>query len=313
MSEAVRHGAAALPARERPVRVLDDRRWVGRLMLTPAIVYIVAVVGFPFVLAILYSLSNVTVGSQGFQFVGLANFRRLIDNPTFWQAVKNTIIITAVSQFVVIVLANILALALLKDFRGKWLVRLLILLPWVAPISLGSIAWLWMFDPIYSIFNWVLQAIGWLGPNERYIWLGQPNLALASIIVVDVWRLLPLATIIILAGLSSIPNDILEAAAMDGAGILRRILEIIAPLLLPIMLVAVLFGVVFTVSDLIVVFVLTRGGPFNSTQVLASWAYFTGIDSGDLATGAAISLFLFPVLVAVAVVFLRMAKRAELD
>src|SRR6185437_8142085 len=141
-----------------------------------------------FVLSILYSLSNVTVGSQGFHFVGLANFRRLIENPTFWQAVKNTIVITAISQFVVIVLANILALALLKDFRGKWLVRLLILLPWVAPISLGSIAWLWMFDPIYSIFNWVLQAIGWLGPNERYIWLGQPDLALASIIVVDVWR-----------------------------------------------------------------------------------------------------------------------------
>jgi multiple sugar transport system permease protein len=112
--------------------------------------------------------------------------------------------------------------------------------------------------------------------------------------------------------LSSIPNDILEAAAIDGAGSIRRLFEIIMPLLLPITLVAVLFGIVFTVSDLIVVFVLTRGGPFNSTQVLASWAYFTGIDAGDLATGAAISLFLFPVLVAIAVVFLRMARRAEL-
>ena len=281
-------------------------------MLAPTILYIAALVGFPFVLAILYSLSNVTVGSQGFHFVGLANFGRLVHSPALWTAVKNTILISVVSQFVVIVLANILALALLKDFPGKWLVRLLILLPWVAPISLGSIAWLWMFDPIYSIFNWVLQAIGWLGPNERYIWLGQPNLAMASIIAVDVWRLLPLATVIILAGLSSIPNDILEQAAIDGAGLIRRIVEIIAPLLLPITLVALLFGVVFTVSDLVVVFVLTRGGPFNSTQVLASWAYFTGIDAGDLADGAAISLFLFPVLVAIAIVFLRIAKRAEL-
>jgi len=169
-----------------------------------------------------------------------------------------------------------------------------------------------MFDPIYSIFNWVLRAIGWLAPQGRYIWLGQPDLALASIIVVDVWRLLPLATVIILAGLSSIPNDILEAAAIDGAGLIRRSFEIVMPLLLPIMLVAVLFGIVFTVSDLIVVFVLTRGGPFNSTQVLASWAYFTGIDSGDLATGAAISLFLFPMLLAIAVIFLRIAKRTEL-
>jgi multiple sugar transport system permease protein len=228
-------------------------------------------------------------------------------------SVKNTILITLVSQFAVVVLANILALALLKDFPGKWLVRLLILLPWVAPISLGSIAWLWMFDPIYSIFNWVLRALGWLGPNGRYIWLGQPNLAMASIIVVNVWRLLPLATIIILAGRSAIPNDLLEAAEIDGAGMLRRTFEIVVPQLLPIMLVAVLFGVVFTVTDLIVVFVLTRGGPFNSTQVLASWAYFTGIDAGDLATGAAISLFLFPVLVAIAVVLLRIAKRAEVS
>ena len=293
------------------IHFLDDRLWLGRLLLAPTILYIIALVGFPFALAILYSLSNVTVGSQGFHFVGLANFQHLVASPAFWVALKNTIFITVVSQFTVIVLANILAMALLKDFPGKWLVRLLILLPWVAPISLGTIAWLWMFDPIYSIFNWVLRAVGWLGPNGRYIWLGQPNLAMASIIVVDVWRLLPLATVIILAGLSAIPNDILEASAVDGAGMFRRIFEIIAPLLLPIMLVAVLFGVVFTVSDLIVVFVLTRGGPFNSTQVLASWAYFTGIDSGDLATGAAISLFLFPVLVAIAAIFLRIAKQAE--
>jgi multiple sugar transport system permease protein len=312
VTEALERSAVEAAPRARPNRLLDDRRWVGSVMLTPTVVYIVALVGFPFALAIIYSLSNVTVGSPSLHLIGLGNFRRLVDSPTFWVAVKNTIIITAVSQFFVIILANILALALLRDFPGKRLVRLLILLPWVAPISLGSIAWLWMFDPIYSIFNWVLQAAGWLGPYDRYIWLGQPDLAMASIIVVDIWRLLPLATVIILAGLSSIPNDILEAAAIDGAGSVRRLFEIIMPLLLPITLVAVLFGIVFTVSDLIVVFVLTRGGPFNSTQVLASWAYFTGIDSGDLATGAAISLFLFPVLVAIAVVFLRMARRAEL-
>ena len=303
--------ADEMPETGRRLSARDDPVRLGRLMLAPAIIYIVALVGIPFALAIVYSLSNVTVGSPSFRFVGLANFVRLVHSPAFWTALKNTILITIVSQLVVLVLANILASALLKDFPGKWLVRLLILLPWVAPISLGSIAWLWMFDPIYSIFNWVLQAGGWLGPNQRYIWLGQPNLALASIIVVDVWRLLPLATVIILAGLSSIPNDILEAAAIDGAGIFRRSFEIALPLLLPIMLVALLFGVVFTVSDLIVVFVLTRGGPFNSTQVLASWAYFTGIDAGDLADGAAISLFLFPVLVAIAAIFLRIAKRAE--
>jgi multiple sugar transport system permease protein len=134
---------------------------------------------------------------------------------------------------------------------------------------------------------------------------------MASIIVVQVWRMLPLATVIILAGLSSIPQDIHDAAAMDGAGFWRHLFEITLPLAVPVGVVALLFGIVFTFTDLIVVLVLTRGGPYNTTQVLASWAYFTGIQGGDLAGGAAISLFLLPVLVAVSVVFLRFARKAE--
>jgi multiple sugar transport system permease protein len=134
---------------------------------------------------------------------------------------------------------------------------------------------------------------------------------MASIIIVQVWRIVPLATVIILAGLTSIPQDIHDAAAVDGAGFWRHLFQITFPLLMPITLVAVLFGAVFTFTDLIVVFVLTRGGPYDTTQVLASWAFFTGIQAGDLAGGAAISLFLFPVLVAVAIVFLRIARRAE--
>ncbi|MFQ5984818.1 MAG: carbohydrate ABC transporter permease, partial [Alphaproteobacteria bacterium] len=165
---------------------------------------------------------------------------------------------------------------------------------------------------------WTLRQLGLLGgpdailgPLSNLYWLGQPNLAMVSIIMVHVWRLLPLATVIILAGLTSIPQDIHDAAAVDGAGFWRRFFQITLPLVLPILLVALLFGIVFTFVDMIVIFVLTRGGPYDSTQVLASWAYFTGIDGGDLAEGAAISLFLFPLLVAVAVIFLRTARRAE--
>jgi multiple sugar transport system permease protein len=134
---------------------------------------------------------------------------------------------------------------------------------------------------------------------------------MASIILVHVWRLLPLATVIVLAGLTSIPQDIHDAAEVDGAGFWRHLFVITIPLVLPILLVALLFGIVFTFTDMIVIFVLTRGGPYDSTQVLASWAYFTGIDGGDLAEGSAIALFLFPLLVAVAVVFLRLARRTE--
>lgn len=292
-------------------RFIDDESWLGRLLIAPAVIYIVALVGFPFALAIYYSLSDATVGSRTLHFVGLRNFRLIMDNPTFWESMRNAIVFTLVSQVLVVVLAKILALALNKNFRGKWLVRFLILLPWVAPISLGVIGWLWIFDPIYSIINWGLQAIGVFGPNTWPIWLGQPNLAMASVIMVDVWRLLPLATVIILAGLSSIPQDIHDAAAIDGVGFWRHLFRITLPLVMPIMMVALLFGIVFTFTDMIVIYVLTRGGPYDTTQVLASYAFFTGIQGGDLADGAAISLFLFPVLVGVAALFLTMARRTE--
>jgi multiple sugar transport system permease protein len=304
-------GAKAAARGSRWERLADDDRWLLRAMLAPAIVFIVALVGVPFLLSLYYSLSDATVGSRETQFVGLENFRRIINSSTFWTALQNTLIFTLVSQALVLVLANALAMALSVDFRGKWLVRLLVLLPWVAPISLGSIGWLWIFDSIYSVINWTARALGVLGPNEWPIWLGQPNLAMASIIAVQVWRILPLATVIILAGLTSIPQDIHDAAQVDGAGFWRHLLEITFPLVMPITLVAALFGIIFTFTDMIVVFVLTRGGPYNTTQVLASWAYFTGIQGGDLAGGAAISLFLLPVLVAVAVLVLKLARRAE--
>jgi len=292
-------------------RFADNERWLWRLMLAPAILYIVLLVGFPFFLSLYYSVSSVTVASRETHFVGLENFSRVMDNPTFWLALRNTLIITIVSQFFVLVLANILAMALIGNFRGKWLVRLLILLQWVAPISLGAIGWLWIYDSIYSIINWTARAVGILGPDQWPIWLGDPILAKISIIVLNVWRLLPLATVIILAGLTSIPQDIHDAAQVDGAGFWRHHLQITAPLLLPIALVALLFGIIFTFTDMIIVFVLTRGGPYDTTQVIASWAFFTGIQAGDLAGGAAISLFMFPVLALVAILFLRFARRTE--
>jgi multiple sugar transport system permease protein len=292
-------------------RLADNERLLWSLMLAPAILYIVLLVGFPFLLSLFYSVSDVTVGGRSMNFVGLENFHRVVASNTFWTALKNTLIFTIVSQFFVLVFANILAMALSADFRGKWLVRLLILLPWVAPISLGAIGWLWIYDSIYSVINWTGQALRILGPNDWPIWLGQPNLAMASIIVVQIWRIVPLATVILLAGLTSIPQDIHDAAAVDGAGFWRRTLQITFPLLLPITLVAVLFGIIFTFTDMIVVFLLTRGGPYDQTQVLATWAFFTGIQGGDLAGGAAVSLFLFPVLVAVAIVFLLLARRSE--
>ncbi len=299
-------------------RLADSEKWLGRFMIAPAILYIAALIGFPLVLAILYSLSDITTGDPSMDFVGLRNFRAVFKDPVFRTAVWNTFVFTFVSQALVLVLSKILALVMMADFRGKWLARFLIMLPWTAPIALGTIGWLWMLDSVFSPIDWIFRRMGMLGTlaaplgtNPNLYWLGVPGLAMASVIFVHVWRMLPLATVIVLGGLSSIPKDLLEAAEIDGAGFLRRTFQVVIPLVLPIMTIAVLFGIVFTFTDMTVVYVLTRGGPVQTTQVLSTWTFFKGIEGGDLAQGAAISLFLFPVLAAVAILMLRLARRTE--
>jgi multiple sugar transport system permease protein len=300
-------------SRRGPATVFERAEWLGPVMLAPAILYILALIALPFCLALLYSVSDVTTGSQTIAFVGLDNFRGILENPTFRKALKNTFIFTVASQILVMIFAQIMALALQQTFPGKPLVRFLLLLPWVSPIALGTIAWKWMYDSLYSVINWTLQALHVIGPNTWPYWLGEPDLAMIAVILVHVWRMFPFATVILLAGLTSLPQEVLEAASVDGAGFWRRFFQIILPMLRPIMTVAVLFGVVFTFADMTVIYVLTRGGPYDSTHVLGSLAFFVGIIGGDLGEGAAISLCLFPLLVVVAVVMLRVARRTEVD
>lgn len=295
----------------------DNEGFLSALFLFPAVIYIVALVGIPFFLAIAFSLSDVSVGDTSLDFVGLRNFRSVIQTPQFQRALRNTFVFTLVAQAFVIVLANILAVALSQDFRGKWLARTLIILPWATPISLGTISWLWVLDSKFSPIDWILQAVGLLGPDTllgpgRHLnFLGREDLAMASVILVHIWRILPLATVILLAGLTSIPQDLLDQAEVDGASFWRIHFQIAMPLILPIMSIALLFGLIFTFGDMVVAFVLTRGGPVFYTQVLPLWAWFKGIDGGALAEGAAIALFIFPVLLAVAILVLRTARRME--
>ena len=290
---------------------LGGDRLLGGVMLAPSIVYIAALVGFPLLLAVYLSLSNATTGSPSLHYVGLTNFIRAIDSSIFRSALTNTFIFTFISEILVIVLGNILALTLQQKFAGRALVRFLILLPWAAPFALGAIGWKWMFDSLYSVVNWMLRAVHILGPREFPQWLGVPTLAMAAIIIVHVWRMLPFSAVVLLAGLSSVPPDVLDAAAVDGAGFFQRFFRIVLPMLLPIITVAVLFGTIFTFTDLSLVYILTGGGPFNSTHVLSSWAFQVGIIAGDLGQGAAVALFLLPVLLIVTIAMLRTASRAE--
>ena len=301
-------------ARPRSVRVetLSHRDLrLGKLLLAPAVAYIFLLVAIPFLLAVFLSLTNSSAGSLQFSFVGLQNFRAVVVSPVFLRALWNTFVFTLVSQVLVIGLGNVLARALMKPFRGKLLVRFLILLPWAAPISLATLGWLWIFDSTFSVINWLLKVVGWLGPGQWYYWLGDPVLGMIAIITVHVWRMLPFSTVILLAGLTSIPKEVHEAADIDGAGPLAKTFQVTIPMMLPILTVAVLFGAVFTFTDMSVVYLLTRGGPYNSTHVLASLAFQDGVLGGDVGRGAAVAIFLVPLLVVMAIVMLRISRRAE--
>ena len=291
-------------------RYLLEREGVlGPLLLLPSVAYIVALVAVPFFLAIAYSLSDVTVGDPSFDYVGLRNFRAVLDDPVFRRSLANSLFITVVTMVLVLVLGKVLALVLSQNFRGKWLVRFLVLLPWTTPVSLATIAWLWLLDSLFSPIDWTLR---WLGLLEGNLyWLGNSKLAMASVIGVQVWRIVPLAAVIIMAGLAAIPQDINDAAEVDGAGFWRKLFEVTIPLTLPVMAVATLFGAVLVFTDMSVVFVLTRGGPVDATQILPTWAFFRGIQGGDLAQGAAVALFLFPLLLAMAVLILRSVRKME--
>ncbi|HYL92550.1 MAG TPA: sugar ABC transporter permease [Alphaproteobacteria bacterium] len=284
---------------------------LGLAMFSPAALYIVLLVGAPFLLAIFFAFSDARIGMSGLHFAGLENFRSIMQSPSFRKSLQNSIVFTVVAQIIVMVCANILAIALEKPFRGRGLVRFLILLPWVAPVSLGTIGWKWILDSIYSVITWVLIWMHLVKPYDAPMYLGEPTLAMASVILVHCWRLIPFSTVILLAGRTAIPKEIPEAAAIDGSGFWRTLFQITLPMMKPILAVAFLFGTIFTFTDMTVVYILTAGGPFDSTQTLPSFAFATGITGSDLAAGAAISVFLIPVLVLIAYMMLRMAHRAE--
>jgi multiple sugar transport system permease protein len=284
---------------------------LGFAMFSPALLYIGLLIGAPFVLAVFYAFSDARIGGGEMHYVGLENFRSILQSPSFIKALKNSIIFTICAQIIVMVCANILSIALEKPFRGRGLVRFLILLPWVAPVSLGTIGWKWILDSIYSVITWVLVWLHVVKPYSGPYWLGEAKLAMASVILVHCWRLIPFSTVILLAGRSAIPKEIPEAAAIDGAGFWRTTFQINLPIMTPILSVAVLFGTIFTFTDMTVVYILTAGGPYDSTQTLPSLAFATGIQGSDLAAGAAISLFLVPVLIAIAYLMLRVAHRTE--
>src|SRR5213076_2476822 len=298
---------ARLPWRTRVREMLDRERVLGPLFITPALILILLLVAYPFCFALYFSVSNAFIGRPS-HFIGLTNFIRLWDADAFRQTFQNAFVFTGISIAFKLVLGISLALLLNQQLWFKRLIRGAVLLPWVIPTALSTLGWWWMFDSLYSVVNWTAIRLGILSPPEPN-WLGQSAYAMAAVITVNVWRGLPFFAITVLAGLVSIPREFHEAAEVDGAGPWGRFWHVTLPLLRPVLAVVILFSTIFTFSDFNIVYVLTRGGPVNMTHLFATLAYQVGLNGGNLAQGAAISLFLFPMLAAVVFFQLRYIRK----
>lgn len=274
------------------------REWLGLeavqgyLLVAPTVLWLVLLLGYPFVLALWLAFTNKRVATPG-EFVGLENFITLWNSQLFRTAFFNTLLYTGVTTVFKVILGFGLALLLNQTFIGRRFVRAALLLPWIVPTVLSTMAFLWMFDANLSSVNWVLRNIG----LQDVPWLTNPQMAMISVMIVNVWRAIPFFGITILTALQTVPRELYDASAIDGAGPLRQLRYITVPLVMPILAIVVIVSVIGTFSDVQVVASLTNGGPQNSTHVLATLSYRIGLQSGQLGQGAAISLHMLPFLV----------------
>ena len=297
----------APPPRRR--RLLEDERKLAFVLLVPTMVLLGLFIAYPFVRGIMLSVTSSRVGVPG-DFVGLANYYKIWNDDIFRTAVYNTFLYTGVTTVFKLAMGLWLAMLLNQSFRGKAFTRAFILLPFIIPTVLSTFAWKWMFDPTFSVINWCLFQLGAI--TGRINWLGDPDLAMASIMVINIWRGVPFFAISLLAGLQTISPELNEAAAIDGAKPWQRFWYVTWPLLLPVTMVVVLFSVIQTFADFQIVYVMTGGGPANATHLFATYAYQIGIGTGLLSEGAAISLAMFPILLLVVIFQLLYIRRVEI-
>ena len=296
-------------------RTPTARRYLfGYGLLAPAVLYVALLVGVPFVFSLYLAMSDAAVGTPVARFIGLENFASALENAVFYTAVRNTLVFTVGAGILKGLLGTMLAFLLLQPFKGRKIVRALIVIPFTLPIAVSVLGWKWMFDSQFSVINWALSRlslIGNYGSPDWPVWLGQPALALFSVMFVNVWRGFPFSAIVLLAGLTSVPPEIIDAAKVDGATFLQRFRMVIVPMIAPILFIGTAFDTVFTLSDLSIVYLLTNGGPDGATEILPTLAYNTGIRGGALGRGAAISLFLFPLLLPAMILLLRTLRRKQ--
>jgi multiple sugar transport system permease protein len=289
-------------------RFWDREATLAYLFMVPGLVILILFMAYPFFLGIYLSLTDKMVGFPDFDFIGLDNYRLLLNDPVFRLTVANTFIYSFITVPFKLVLGLGLALVLNQKFHFSRFVRAGLLLPWIVPTAISSLAWLMLFDPILSPVSWVLKDWGMIHANINF--LGDRWNAIASVCVANIWRGLPFFAISILAGLQAVPTELNEAAALDGANAWQRFWSVTMPTIRTIVLIATLFSIIFTFSDFQLIYVLTKGGPANATHVFGTYAYQT-MGFSALGQAAAIALSMFPFLALFAAILLRYIRAED--
>jgi len=291
---------------------LDDEHRIGPLMTAPAVIVILMLMAYPFALSLWLSLTDTVIAQEATgNFIGLQNFATLLERSIFVnKVIPNSILYTFGSVIPKLGLGLILALVLNRPWPFRNLIRGSILLPWIVPTSLSMMAWWWMFEPTRSVLNYLLEGINF--PGAPFPWRSRPDLALIAVMIINVWRGVPFFAVTLLAALQVVPEDLHEAAQIDGANRWQAFWNVDIPWIQPVIVVTTLFSLIQTFADLQIIWILTLGGPFNSTHVLATYSFQQAIKSAQIGEGAAISLFLFPALLVVIFLQLRYLQKREI-
>ena len=289
-------------------RLSVSRGWLGFWFMLPTALILGLFLAFPLAKGIWLSFTDTRIGRTGV-FVGLENYEWLWDDTVFWVSVFNTLLYTVVASAVKFAIGLYLALLLNRNLPFKSLIRSVVLIPFVVPTVLSAIAFWWIFDSQFSIISWSLRHLGLIDQNINF--LGDPNLARASVIFANIWRGIPFIAITLLAGLQTVSPSLYEAATIDGATPMQIFNKITLPLLTPIIAVVMTFSVLFTFTDFQLIWAMTRGGPVNATHLMATLSYQRGILSGQLGEGAAIATAMVPfLLVAIGISWFGLQRRA---
>jgi multiple sugar transport system permease protein len=289
-------------------RLLEREASLGIILMLPGMVLLMVFMAYPFFLGIWLSLTNSMIGRMG-RFIGLRNFTDLLGDSIFLQTVRNTFVYAVVTVPFKAVLGLGLALTLNKHLRFGNGLRALVMMPWIVPTALSTLGWFMIFDPVFSPISWLLRHLGLIQENINF--LGDPNLAIGSVCLANIWRGTPFFAITILAGLQAVPQELLEAAALDGAGAWQRFRQVTLPSIRGVVLIATLLSMIWTFADFQLVYVLTKGGPANETHIFGTYAYQIGLGATEIGMGAAISLYMFPILAFFAMILLFYLRREE--